>query len=370
MNPTLTVLHLCSIKGRGGTGYMAGRLCRLLADQGVSVIVGACQGSKMAARAHKAGLPLLEGLRLERGFHPAALWKDASRVRACIRAEGVDLVHTWHSIETWTAALALVGLKAGLVRTRGLVTPVRRSLANRILHGRTALVHVTCRRIAEHYRAAGLDLDRVRLVPDGVDTARFRPGLVGSAVRAEAGIPPGAPVAVSVGRLEPVKGHRYLLEATALLSRTHPDLCLVAAGDGTLREELKAQAAALGIADRVRFLGVRRDIPAVLAAGDVYVLPSVGSEGSSRATLEAMAMAKPVVASAVGMLPDIVREGETGFLVPPGSPEALAERLGRLLDNPEARLAFGRRARAWVEEEFDERLFARRIRKLYEEVAP
>lgn len=359
-----TVLHLCSIKGRGGTGYMASRLCRLAAAQGVRILVGACAGSKMEARARDDGLPLLGGLSLRRGFHPRRLAQDVGRIRACLRAAGVDIVHAWHSIEYWTAALATLGTGVALVRTRGLVTPVRNTAVNRWIHGRTALCHVTCRAIAENYRRAGLDRARVRLLYDGVDVARFHPGVDGQGVRAAAGIPAAAVVVASVGRLEPVKGQETLLAAVARLAPELP-LHVLVAGDGSCRRALEAQAAALGVGPRVHFLGVRRDIPAVLAASDLYALTSVGSEGSSRATLEAMAAGLPVIASRVGMLPDVVRAGQVGRLVEPRDAAGLAAGLAELAADGEKRRAWGRAARDWAEREFDEQGFAARMVECY-----
>ncbi len=367
MAGTLTVLHLCSIKGRGGTGYMAARLCRLLRDQGVRVLVGACAHSKMDARARAAGLERLEGLHLLRGFHPRALAADVRRIRACVRRENVDIVHAWHSIEYWTAAAALLGLRARLARTRGLVTPFRATWVNRLIHRRTALVHAACTRIAERYREAGFDMRRVRVVHDGVDLDRYAPGGDPGPVRREAGVPPDAPVVAAVGRLEPVKGHRVLLEAFAQVRARAPQAHLVLAGDGSERPALEARAGAEDLRGAVRFLGVRKDVPAVLAAADVFALASVGSEGSSRATLEAMAAGLPVVASAVGTLPDLVREGETGLLAPPGDAQALADGLCALVADPARRRTFGRAARARAEAEFDERRFARRMKDLYAE---
>ncbi|MBN1256178.1 MAG: glycosyltransferase family 4 protein, partial [Planctomycetes bacterium] len=219
--PSPNILHLCSIKGRGGTGYMAGRLARLCADRGAKVMVGACPGSKIMERSQAAGLPILAGLRLRRGFRPWSLCNDIKRIRACIREEKINIIHAWHSIEYWTAALALMGMpenQIGLVRTRGLMTPVRAGYFNSFIHRRTAFVHVTCSRILELYREGGFEMKKVRLILDGVDTKKFHPRVSGSAVRKAAGIPSDAIILSSVGRLEKVKGHATLIAAVKLLA--------------------------------------------------------------------------------------------------------------------------------------------------------
>lgn len=328
---TLSVLHLCSIKGRGGTGYMAGRVARLLHEAGHTVTVGACAGSKMEGRAREAGIPTLDGLKLRRGFHPIDLWRDVATVRSFLRKERVDILHSWHSIEYWTAALAVLGTPTKLVRTRGLVTPLRGHIFNKMIHARTAVVFATCGRIEEEYRKAGFGMANVMALVDGVDTTRFHPEVDGTRVRSETGIPAEAFVVASVGRLESVKDHGTLLAA---LAHMPDDAHALLAGDGSCREALEQQAKSLNLSGRVHFLGVRDDIPDVLAAADAYCLCSTGSEGSSRATLEAMACGLPCVTTFVGMLPDIVKPGRSGLLFTAGDAEALAECLENLqMDN-------------------------------------
>ncbi|MBN1258067.1 MAG: glycosyltransferase, partial [Planctomycetes bacterium] len=133
----------------------------------------------------------------------------------------------------------------------------------------------------------------------------------------------------------------------------------------SLREDLFRQARELGIERRFHFLGVRNDIPEILAASHIYVLTSIGSEGSSRATLEAMSVGRPVVASNVGMLTDVVHENRTGCLFPPGDARALAEKLTRLIKDKQLRNAMGLHAHLRAEQEFDENLFAQKIIELY-----
>jgi glycosyltransferase involved in cell wall biosynthesis len=361
----LRLLHVCSIKGRGGTGYMASRLCRLLREAGHHVVVGACHGSKMEERARAAGLPLLEGLRLRRGFRALSLANDVARLRRRIREDGIRVVHAWHSIEYWTCALAAAGTGCLLARTRGLVTPVAGHVFNRALHRRTAAVFATCRRIEENYREAGLSTDSVFPLRDGVDTERFRPGRDRSALRGEIGLGEDAPLVVSVGRLEPVKDHATLLRAFGQMrEETH----LALAGDGSRREALEDQADSLRIADRVHFLGVRSDVEAVLAAADVYALCSTGSEGSSRATLEAMAAGVPVVTTMAGMLPDIVKPGRTGLLFPAGEEGPLRECLENLLGDARLRRRLGEAAQAFVEENHGEDAMLRSVESVYRRI--
>ncbi|GAA3429658.1 hypothetical protein GCM10018953_68420 [Streptosporangium nondiastaticum] len=156
------------------------------------------------------------------------------------------------------------------------------------------------------------------------------------------------PLIVCVARLSENKGHRFLIDAAALLSRSGRPCTFVLVGDGAERRSLEEQASALGV--DVRFLGFRVDTGGLLARADVVVLPSV-SEGLSNAVMEAMAAGRPIVATAVGGTPELL-EGR-GVLVPPADPAALAEGVVRLLDDPGLALSLGNAARAWVRKNLD-----------------
>jgi len=153
-----------------------------------------------------------------------------------------------------------------------------------------------------------------------------------------------------VGRLDPVKEQITLLEAFARLGSADP--VLVVAGDGPCRDDLHKRAATLGLGDRVRFLGERHDVPDVLRALDVFVLPSI-AEGISNTILEAMATGLPVVATRVGGNPELVVDGVTGRLVPRQNADALAEAVGEYLRDPSRRIDHGAQARARATEVFD-----------------
>jgi len=169
----------------------------------------------------------------------------------------------------------------------------------------------------------------------------------------------------SVGWLTPVKGHRVLLEAVALLRRTWPRLCVVIVGDGPLREELKRIASARGLAGAVRLLGTRADIPECLAGMDLYVQPSL-NEGMGRALVEAMAAGRPVVASRVGGIPSLIEHRRTGLLVPPGDPDALAEAIAELITHPELARALGHAARQRIDATFSVAAMVRAVEAVYD----
>jgi glycosyltransferase involved in cell wall biosynthesis len=215
--------------------------------------------------------------------------------------------------------------------------------------------------IGERYRA------KTCVIYNGVDTERYqRPGdsHLGP-LRGALALPRGGRVITVVAYLTERKGHRYLLDAVARLRPAFPDVVLLIVGDGPICSELADRAASLGISECTRFLGARRDIPALFALSEVAVLPSLW-EPFGLAALEAMAVQTPVVVSASGGLREFVRDGENGFLVPPGDAQALANAIARVLADPALALRMGTAARSTVMQGFTERHVARAYEKLYE----
>jgi glycosyltransferase involved in cell wall biosynthesis len=164
-------------------------------------------------------------------------------------------------------------------------------------------------------------------------------------------------------RLDPQKGHDVLLRAAAHV----PEAVFVLAGEGPQRPALEAQAAKLGISERVRFLGFRRDIPELLAASDVFALPSL-YEGTSLALLEAMAAGRAIVSSAIGGSDELIDDGASGLLIAPRDADALVEALHRLLADEGLRSALGRYARERVIRDFSPTAMADRVTRIYTEI--
>jgi glycosyltransferase involved in cell wall biosynthesis len=189
---------------------------------------------------------------------------------------------------------------------------------------------------------------------DAVEAAKRRAELSGGGAH---------PVVLTTARLDPQKGHPVLLRA----ARELPGVVFALAGDGPDRVALEGQAAALGIGDRVLFLGHRTDVPELLAACDVFVLPSL-FEGSSLALLEAMGAGRAVLSSAIGGTGELVVDGEDGVLVPPGDAQALAAGLRKLLDDPALRARLAERAGRRVARDFTPAANCERVTQIYEEL--
>ena len=208
----------------------------------------------------------------------------------------------------------------------------------------------------------------VSVAYNGFDETIFRPLPPDPALRARFA-PAGAPLLLFAGRLVTFKGIDYLLDALVQLKdRPQPHLLLI--GDGPHQASLKRRTAALGLSDRVTFAGTQphAELPRYYAIADAFVVPSTDHETFSIASCEAMSCQRPVIGTRVGGLPEVVRDGETGYLVPPGDAAALAERIGALLGDSATRLRMGAAGRAWTLEMFTwDRVIARMI-ACYEQV--
>jgi glycosyltransferase involved in cell wall biosynthesis len=208
----------------------------------------------------------------------------------------------------------------------------------------------------------------VRLIYNGVDLDRYDHQEPCCTLRDEYGMEPGSQIVGVVARLEPEKGHQTLLDAWPHVLRKVPDAYLLIVGEGSRRDALEQQAAANRIAHRVVFTGRRDDVPAVTAALDVAVLPS-HREAQGLSILEAMALSRPVVASDVGGIPEMIEDGVTGLLVPHDKPKALAAAIVKLLTDHALADTIARAAHDLVHDRFCIELMVRAVEEIYEEGA-
>jgi len=206
----------------------------------------------------------------------------------------------------------------------------------------------------------------VTLIYNGVDLQRYAHQEPCCTLREEYGLPAEGPIVGVVARLEAEKGHPTLLDAWPHVLAEFPDATLLVVGEGSRHEALNAQADALGISRSVVFTGRRDDVPAVTAALDVAVLPSY-REAQGLTILEAMALSRPVVASNVGGIPEMIEDGRTGLLVPPHDPGALATAISRLLRDHPLADTLARAGHDLVHERFCVELMARAVETIYDE---
>jgi glycosyltransferase involved in cell wall biosynthesis len=208
----------------------------------------------------------------------------------------------------------------------------------------------------------------ISLIYNGVDLQRYNHQQPCCTLHDDYSIPESSPIVGVVARLEAEKGHRTLIDAWPLVLAVQPEAWLLVVGEGSERDSLEAQAASLGISGRVVFTGRREDVPAVTAALDIAVLPSY-REAQGLSVLEAMALGRPVVASDVGGIPEMIENGVSGLLVPPNDAVALADAITRLLsDHPYADM-IARRGHDVVHDRFCIELMVNAIENLYDEAA-
>jgi glycosyltransferase involved in cell wall biosynthesis len=296
--------------------------------------------------------------------HPVALY----RLYRTIRSFRPDIVHTHlQAPNLYGRLMALMARVPVVVASEHNVyssKAARHILLERLLARRTtALVAVS-----EHVRRflstqLGVSASRIQLVRNGIGMPQPSPARV-DALRRELALPADELVLGTVASLTRKKGHTYLLQAVAALFERGVRCSLLLAGDGPERSSLEKQTTTLGISDRVHFLGVQSNVADVLALVDLFVLPSL-TEGLPLALLEAMAAGKPVVATAVGGVPDVITTEVNGILVDRENVPALADAVQRLAADSALRAELGNRGRATVTEGFTEAQHLQSLAALY-----
>lgn len=301
-------------------------------------------------------------------------WRMIFRLAALLRHERVDIVHS-HNWQTFFYSVVAAALAGSLVihgehGRESQAVPRRRLIVSRWLARRVSrLVAVSGALSRELVEQWNVGPERVCAIPNGVDFDAFGHEADVDAVRREFGFGPDTRVILNVGGLRPVKDHPTLLRAFVQVLRSFPEARLLLAGSDFgkgLQPELEALAEDLGIRSAVFFPGIRHDVPRLLSLCEVYVNTSV-FEGMSNTILEAMASRKPVVATAVGGNPELVSDGKTGYLIPPGDDRQLAERLVRLLGDPALAKTMGVAGRAMVERDHPMARMIQAYSDLYEE---
>jgi len=297
-----------------------------------------------------AGRPFV-GYAKARGIEPIT-WRTFGkfdpltviRLARLMKRRRMDVIHTHLSTASLLGAFA-----AKLARRRSVAHVHGLNTATCFRYS-DAVVAVS-EKVKSHLVGQGLDERRVHVVHNGVDLVRFQP-MPARDAKIKLGYDPDEPLLGVFGRLSSEKGQRVAVEAMFLVAKDYPDARLALVGEGDDRKDLETFAEALGIRGNVVFTGFVQDVREMMSACDIVLVPSSRGEGFGLAAVEAMALARPVIASEQGGLPEIVASGETGLLVPPNDPQALAEATCRLLADPVLAAQMGARGRKRVEARF------------------
>jgi glycosyltransferase involved in cell wall biosynthesis len=359
-----TVLHLSSSSGPGGAEtVMAGVAAGLDPERYRSIV---CLFRDGWLRQRCEGLGLETHVLRMNGMLDLGWFRQFTGL---LRDRDVALIHAHEfGANTW-------GTMAGRLARRPVVATVhgrsyygdsrRRRLAYRVVSRAAVMVAVSEDVKRFVVEATGVSARRVRVVHNGIGQVAPVAAEACARTRRELGVVEGERVVTVVGSLYPVKGHRYLLEAVPRILQACPSTVFLIAGRGDCEAALREQARTLGIEARVRFLGLREDVPALLAICDAFVQPSL-SEGLSIAILEAMAAERPVVTTSVGGNPELVVDGETGFLVEPTDARALADAVTRVLTHPAEARRLGHNGLVRVQSRFGIGAMVREYEAIYQ----
>ncbi|HLL27777.1 MAG TPA: glycosyltransferase [Xanthobacteraceae bacterium] len=323
----MRILHTEASKGWGGQEIRILDEAEGMIARGWDVLIATPAEAALFEAAKRRGIPV-HAIALDRRT-PASLHS----LYSLMREFRPHIVVSHSSSDSWLAAVATrFHRRPAVVRLRHLSGPVAAGPLNRWLYGRVPARVVTTSTAINAMLIERLSLDPAKVVaiPTGIDVDRFTPG-DRAAARATLGLPANAKLVGIVATLRSWKGHRFLVEA--MTDPRLKDARLILVGDGPQEPALRAQVAELGLDKRANFAGRQDDVVPWLRALDVFVLPSTDSEGVPQALMQAMACGVPVVTTAAGGIPELVRDGENGLVVPTENPSALAESIDRLLQD-------------------------------------
>jgi glycosyltransferase involved in cell wall biosynthesis len=356
----LKILHTEWSEGWGGQEMRILEEARGLSRLGHHPTVLAQPGSPLEARVREAGIPLFS-LRMRFFADPLAL----TRMFLWIRRERFQVVHTHSSVDSWIASLAAKMAKVPvLARTRHISSPVPRHPLNRVWHFPDLILttgeDIRRKLIGENRMAP----EKIFSVPTGVSLHEFSPRPRNEKVAAELGVSANDPVITLVAVLRTQKRHEVLLDALKIIREKYPRAKALVVGEGPGRARIEKAVRERDLESGVILTGYRRDIPEILSLTNVAVLTSE-AEGLPQVLLQYLAMAKPVVATRVGAVGQVVVSGETGILVEPNDPRALARAILELLADPKKAQAMAQAGRNLVETQYNMENMVVETLKLY-----
>lgn len=348
---SLSILHTEASDGWGGQEIRILLEMEGLQKRGYRILLAAPPKSQILKEAKGRGIQV-EAVSMNRSRWLAAciaLWR-------LIQKEGIDIINTHSSDDSWIASIAAYfsNPRPLLVRTRHLSTPISNRITSRLLYDRLPDGIITTGEVikAEMVERNRFCAEKIISIPTGVDLSRFNPNCIGKGLREEWGIPPSAPLVGTIGVLRSWKGHSFFIQAARLVLQKRPEFVFFIVGDGPGRPYLEKQIREHRVEEKVRMIGHYHDVERAFAALDLFVLASTANEGVPQAVLQAFAMRIPVISTAVGGIPEVVKTGETGRLVPPKDPRALADQILLHFDRPSIGEAMAEAGRRLVEEKY------------------
>jgi glycosyltransferase involved in cell wall biosynthesis len=349
------ILHTESSTGWGGQEHRTFKELSALRQRGHTLEVACRPGARLGDRAEEAGFTV-HRIPMRGGGDLIAAWK----IMRLLRGSGFDIVNTHSGHDSQLGGLA--GRLAGtplIVRTRHLALPVTSLATYKLLPHKVVTVSEWVRR---YLISAGVPAEKVTTVYTGIEPP---PIVEHSTLRGEIGLAEDDILIGTVAILRFEKGHRELIDAALPLLAERPRVHLVFAGDGPIHDRLVAYIAEKGVKERVHLLGLRRDIPNVLAGCDFFAL-ATWQEALGTSYIEAMAAGLATIGTAVDGVPEVIQDGVSGLLVPPKDEAALTRALYTLVDDPELRGRFGRAGQAITQTRFGVATMAAEMENFYQ----
>lgn len=357
--PEITAVHINTARTWSGGEVQTYTLVKGLNEKGINCVLISQPGSPLSEKIRGEGITANE-VRMRGEWDLLAVLK----LRNILKRISPDILHL-HTSHAHT--LGFLAAKTGFVK-KTLVTRrmdyLVKGFFSRSKYRKVDFIAAISTGVKKALIQSDIPEDRIEVIHSSLQPV-FIPEK--SRIREELDVPSDTPLIGCVASLHERKGHRFLFRAFTSVLKEFPDATLLLAGDGPLGAELKQLASDLGISKNVVFLGFRKDIPNILAGIDLFVLPSL-LEGLGVSLLEASHAELPIIASKTGGTPDVVKDGETGLLAPPGDSQTLAQKILYILKHPSKGKEMGRNAKSWISKEFSAEAMVNRYIKLYKKL--
>jgi glycosyltransferase involved in cell wall biosynthesis len=367
LNRNLTVLHTESSLGWGGQEIRILEEAKGIAGRGHRLIIACQSESELSIRAKDAGLEVIT-LSMRKISYLSAVLK----LRSIIDDYGVDILNTHSSRDSWLGSIAgrLSKKRPIILRTRHLSTTVSRGLLSKFLYEILPHRVITTGESIRNQMITdnGFDGKKIMSIPTGVNIDLFDPKRVDGTLRNKWGVPRGVPAIGMVAVIRSWKGHEYFIDAAGMVLKEFPGARFFIVGDGPRKEIVSDYIKKRKFHDSIIMTGQMDDIPRVMAALDIVVLSSYANEGLPQVLLQSLAMGKPVVASNVGSISEVIVDGKTGYLIPPRDPSKLAEGIMSFIKRNGLRDEMGTAGRRLVTSRFSLEGMLDRIEDLYKEL--
>lgn len=360
-----TILHTEASNGWGGQEIRTFREAVGMRERGHKLIIAAGPESKLLERAEKEGFKTIPvSFKRRYGISIILFFKKL------IEKEKIDIVNTHSSKDSWLAlpAARMAVNKPLVLRTRHLSTKIHGGILNRFLYDYLPHYVLTTGEAIKKQMIEenGFNGSKIKSIPTGVDTDIFNPDRPYKNIREELNLKPSAPLIGAVSVIRSWKGLDYLVKAAPLILEEIPDAKFLIAGDGIHRKTLEKTVEDTGAGDKFYLPGHREDVAGIINSIDVLVHPSYANEGVPQTVLQAMAMKKPVIASCLPSLKEVVIDNKTGIIVPPKDPEGIARAVIKLLRDKELARELGENGMNLARTSYSFKLMLDKLEDLYE----